>query len=192
MKQEFASTIRTGGPALRRSLYLLDCAVHFLNEIVGSLGAALPIPPRSLFRFFNRRRMYSKRRVPAHSAAEESLRRNSSRDTGLTLPESKSSIRRLISSCQAASTFSSTVASRLSISAGQIGALLCRKRQSSLQQFSGFLSHEMIILSDLSYRGGPGNNCLWPSTVTFPLHALSVVEGSPVAGELLFLQPQGM
>ena len=49
----------------------------------------------------------------------------------------------------------------------------------------------MIILSDLSYRGGPGNNCLWPSTVTCPLHVLSVVEWSPVAGELLFLQPQG-
>src|SRR6266849_5609950 len=50
-----------------------------------------------------------------HSIAEESLRRASSMETGLTLPESRSSMRRVISSSQAALTDSSSASSRLSI-----------------------------------------------------------------------------
>src|SRR5271157_898478 len=116
MQQEFAGAIRTGGPAVRRGQNPINGVVDFLHELRSRAGTALAIPARSLFSLFERSGMDNEKRVLAHSAAEESFRRNVSRDTGLTLPESKSSMRRAISSLQAASTASgsSGAPSRLS------------------------------------------------------------------------------
>src|SRR5208282_1701755 len=106
MQQEFAGTVRTGGPALRRGQNPINGVVDFFHEFRSRADTALAIPARSLFSLFDRTGMDKENRSRAYSAAEESFRRNVSRDTGLTFPESKSSMRRAISSFQAASTAS--------------------------------------------------------------------------------------
>src|SRR5208282_6826103 len=86
---------------------------------------------------FDRSGMDKENRSRAHSAAEESLRRNVSRDTGLTLPESKSSMRRAISSFQAASTTAgssggpSRLSSREPASSARSSSLRARARFNS-------------------------------------------------------------
>src|SRR5208282_1261028 len=63
-------------------------------------------------------------------------------------------------------------------SAGQVGALLCGKRQGFLQQFCDFLSHGMIILSQLVYRGegsgrgGPAQRVRPPLSTLITSHRL--------------------
>ena len=88
MQQEFAGAVWTGGPALRRGQNPVNGVVDFLHELRSRAGTALAIPARSLFSLFDRSGMENEKRSLAHSAAEESFRRNVSRDTGLTLPES--------------------------------------------------------------------------------------------------------
>ena len=148
MQQEFAAAVLTGGPSLRRSQYPVNGVVDFLHELRSRASTALAIPARSLFSLFDRSGMDNEKRSLAHSAAEESFRRNVSRDTGLTLPESRSSIRRAISSLQAASTASgsswasSRLSSREPANSARSSAV---KGEGTLQQFSGVLRHEIII-----------------------------------------------
>jgi hypothetical protein len=115
-KKKSARAVGTSGPTMRRFEDLLDGAVDFFPELLGSASASLAIPAHSLFRFLNGCGMDGESRPWGHSLADFSLRRNSSSETVFALPESRSAMRRAISSFQAASTTagSSRGSSRLS------------------------------------------------------------------------------
>ena len=148
MQQEFAGAIRTGGPALRRGQNPVNGVVDFLHELRSSAGTALAIPARSLFSLFDRSGMDNENRSLAHSAAEESFRRNVSRDTGLTLPESK--IFNAAGDFFVPGGFHGFGIVRGAIQtlqqrARQFGAFFLAKGEGTLQQFSGVLRHGIII-----------------------------------------------
>jgi len=92
----------------------IDYLIEVLHKSFRCPSAAFPIPARRGLSFFNSGWM--KIEIPRrHSIAEESLRRASSRETGLTFPDFRSSMRLTISASQAACTDSSSASSRLSI-----------------------------------------------------------------------------
>ena len=79
----------------------VDNLIEFIYESFCRPRATFEIQTRRSFSLFNSGRM--KREILGrHSMAEESLRRASSRETGLTFPELRSSIRRTISASHAA------------------------------------------------------------------------------------------
>ncbi len=78
----------------------IDHLVEFIHKSLRCTKAPFPIPARRSLCLINGSWM-QREMLRRHSMAEESLRRASSRETGLTLPDLRSSIRLTISASQA-------------------------------------------------------------------------------------------
>ncbi len=113
-KLRLASPARSPGPTLGSIENSFDHGEDFRNESCSRSGASLAIPARCCLSFLDCGGV-EREPLGGHSAAEESLRRACSSETGLTLPELRSAMRRRASRSHAASTDSSSASSRLSI-----------------------------------------------------------------------------
>lgn len=136
---DFAGSSKSTWPSGRSFEDSVDDSIYFVHESFRSHWAPLAVPMSRKDRLFDRSRV--KNKLPlAHSNAEEILRRASSRDMGLTLPESISSMRRKTSASHAASTDASGASSRLSNSE------FARSARSSTESVKAFFRSSRVSL----------------------------------------------
>lgn len=145
LKNETAGSVEVARPALRRLLDQLECLAQLPKEILSRLEAPFLIPAGCGVRFGDGSFGKSQRRPAAQSCLRNRRASTSSQPRRRSSPESTASIRRRISSAQAASTPSSISESRLSISLDAMAARSTSERSRTCLRSSSALAVILVM-----------------------------------------------